>query len=63
LSQRLIYRLACLGFGDTVKAFGSEPELAKACETTQIRLLLSPCLRVPHAGPAAALLRQASAPE
>jgi len=63
LSQRLIYRLACLGFGDTVKAFGSEPELGKACETTQIRLLLSPCLRVPHAGPAAALLRQASAPE
>jgi hypothetical protein len=57
LSQQLIYRLACLGFAETVRAFGSEPILGKACEATQIRVLLSPCLRVPHAGPAAALLR------
>jgi pimeloyl-ACP methyl ester carboxylesterase len=59
LSQRLIYRLACLGFDETVAAFGSEAALGVQCSTRQIRVLLSPCLRTRRAGPAAALTRAA----
>jgi hypothetical protein len=44
LSQRLIYRLACLGYEDTVRAFGDEEILSQACEDRQIRALLSPQL-------------------
>jgi hypothetical protein len=44
LSQQLIYRLACLGYGGTVAAYGSEVALGKACEQKQIRMLPSPML-------------------
>jgi pimeloyl-ACP methyl ester carboxylesterase len=57
LSQQLIYRLACLGFEETVAAFGSQAALAAACGSKQIRVLLSPCLRKAGTGPAAALVR------
>jgi pimeloyl-ACP methyl ester carboxylesterase len=55
LSQRLIYRLACLGFDETIRAFDSEAALGKKCEEKQIRMLVSPCLRGSRSGPAAAL--------
>lgn len=58
LSQQLIYRLACLGYDDTIKAYGSEPDLGKKCEEKQIRVLVSPCLKTPRSGPAAALIRK-----
>jgi len=57
LSQQLIYRLGCLGFEETVAAYGSEPVLGKECESKQIRVLLSPCLHKVRTGPAAALTR------
>jgi hypothetical protein len=44
LSQQLIYRLACLGYEDTVAAYGGEGPLSQACEDKQIRGLLSPKL-------------------
>jgi hypothetical protein len=44
LSQELIYRLACLGYDGTVKAYGSEALMGKACEQKQIRMLVSPML-------------------
>jgi len=59
LSQRLIFRLACLGFDATIAAFGSEAALGKECEEKQIRMLVSPCLRAAGSGPAAAQIRGA----
>jgi pimeloyl-ACP methyl ester carboxylesterase len=44
LSQQLIYRLACLGYEETVRAYGSDGALSQACEAKQIRGLLSPLL-------------------
>jgi esterase/lipase superfamily enzyme len=44
LSQRLIYRLACLGFDGTVAAFGGTDPMAAECIRTQIRVLISPDL-------------------
>ena len=44
LSQQLIYRLACLGYEDTVKAYGSDAAMWQACEAKQIRGLPSPLL-------------------
>ena len=44
LSQRLMYRLACLGFAGTVTAFGNEAEMSAVCAGQQIRVLVSPCL-------------------
>jgi len=44
LSQQLIYRLACLGYEDTLAAFGGEGPLSEACEKKRIRGLLSPKL-------------------
>jgi pimeloyl-ACP methyl ester carboxylesterase len=44
LSQELIYRLACLGYDETVRAYGSEAALGAACEQKQIRMLVSPML-------------------
>lgn len=44
LSQELIYRLACLGYDGTVRAYGSEALMGKACEDKQIRMLVSPML-------------------
>jgi hypothetical protein len=57
LSQRLIYRLACLGYDETLAAFGGEAVFAKECANKQIRVLLSPCLHRLRLGPAAALIR------
>jgi pimeloyl-ACP methyl ester carboxylesterase len=62
LSQRLIYRLACLGYDETLAAFGSEAVFAKECVNRQIRVLLSPCLHRVRSGPAAALTRSDAAP-
>jgi esterase/lipase superfamily enzyme len=50
LSQQLIYRLACLGYDATVKAYGGEAQLARACEEKQIRVLVSPALAAQQAG-------------
>jgi pimeloyl-ACP methyl ester carboxylesterase len=44
LSQQLIYRLACLGYQDTVAAYGDEGALSQICRDKQIRALLSPQL-------------------
>ena len=44
LSQELIYRLACLGYDQTVAAYGSEVDLSAKCEQKQIRMLVSPAL-------------------
>jgi hypothetical protein len=44
LSQQLIYRLACLGYDETVATYGSEVDLSIACEERQIRMLVSPML-------------------
>jgi hypothetical protein len=59
LSQRLIYRLACLGFDGTVAAFGSADQLATACRDKRIRVLISPTLGKSPQGPAAAAIRSA----
>ena len=53
LSQTLIYRLACLGFEDTKKAFGDLPTLGSECASKQIRVLLSPDLEKAGHGAAA----------
>ena len=47
LSQRLIYRLAYLGYLDTVTAFGGLSSLSAACNERQIRVLFSPRLPTP----------------
>jgi len=57
LSQRLIYRLACLGFRGTMAAFESEAKFADACKEKQIRVMISPSLRDPSPRPAAAKIR------
>jgi pimeloyl-ACP methyl ester carboxylesterase len=57
LSQRLIYRLACLGYDETLAAFGDEAAFGRECANKQIRVLLSPCLHRLGSGPAAALTR------
>ncbi|HEV2157924.1 hypothetical protein [Bradyrhizobium sp.] len=57
LSQRLIYRLACLGFHGTMAAFGSEARFGEDCKDRQIRVMISPSLRDQRPGPAAAKIR------
>lgn len=63
LSQELIYRLACLGFEETVKTYSKRHDahdrdaLGSACGSKQIRVLLSPALDGPKVGPAAARIR------
>jgi hypothetical protein len=47
LSQQLIYRLACLGYDDTVAAYGGLATMGTNCERQQIRVLLSPGLQRP----------------
>jgi hypothetical protein len=44
LSRQLIYRLACLGYEDTLTAYGGEGPLSLTCKDKQIRVLLSPQL-------------------
>lgn len=41
VAQRLIYRLACLGFDEAVKAYGDEPALYKELADHQIRMVKS----------------------
>jgi hypothetical protein len=60
LSQQLIYRLACLGYSETIVSYGGEATLGTQCSDRQIRVLVSPLLQpmragpfVPPAGPAA----------
>jgi hypothetical protein len=50
-SQQLIYRLACLGYEGTVRAYGSKQLLSQACKDRQIRGLLSPNLAARERGP------------
>jgi hypothetical protein len=45
LSQQLIYRLACLGYSETINAYKGEAALADLCRQKQIRVLISPELR------------------
>jgi len=41
-----MYRLACLGYRATVRAYGNDiGKLSAACEAKQIRVLISPELR------------------
>jgi hypothetical protein len=42
--EQLIYRLACLGYGGTIAAFGDRDQLSAQCQQKQIRVLLSPVL-------------------
>lgn len=44
LSQSMIYRLACLGFDETMQAFGGARALSRLCAEKQIRVLISPRL-------------------
>jgi hypothetical protein len=41
VTQKLIYRLACLGFTGTAAAYGSEESLLNECAQHQIRVLRS----------------------
>jgi hypothetical protein len=54
VSQKLIYRLACLGYEATRNSLLSEGGLGKICADKQIRVLLSPSLHKAGEGPAAA---------
>jgi hypothetical protein len=51
LSQQLIYRLACLGYEETVRGYGGEPAMGAACERKRIRVLVSPKLHAVRTGP------------
>ena len=46
LSQELMYRLACLGYGGTVKAYQGLDKLSARCDRQQIRVVVSP--ELPH---------------
>jgi hypothetical protein len=50
LSQQLIYRLACLGYDDTIKIYGTEQKLGEICKGKKIRMLVSPALSGSAAG-------------
>ena len=41
VTQRLIYRLACLGFAGTAAAYGSQESLLDECAGHQIRVMPS----------------------
>jgi hypothetical protein len=41
VTQRLIYRLACLGFAGTAAAYGNEESLLNECAQHQIRIMPS----------------------
>ena len=45
LSQQLIYRLACLGYHETIAAYRGEAALSELCKKKQIRVLVSPRLQ------------------
>ena len=44
LSTQLIYRLACLGYQETMQAFGGEKAVSNMCAEKSIRVLVSPQL-------------------
>ncbi|WGJ13336.1 alpha/beta hydrolase [Methylocapsa sp. D3K7] len=39
--SELIFRLACIGRNDTIKAYGGEAELDKECKTRQVKVLFN----------------------
>lgn len=41
VTQRVIYRLACLGYDDTVEAYKGEAQMLTECSAHQIRVMLS----------------------
>jgi hypothetical protein len=45
VTQRLIYRLACLGFNNSLKAYGDEDAMLAECANHQIRVMPSNRLR------------------
>lgn len=45
LGRRLIFRLACLGYEETMDAFEKEGGLSAVCEAKQIRVMFSPKLK------------------
>jgi Putative serine esterase (DUF676) len=51
VAQQLIYRLACLGFEDTAKAFGGEAQMMNTCAARQIRVMPSARLKSRHRRP------------
>jgi hypothetical protein len=57
LSQQLIYRLACIGYDDTIASYGGQPEFGAQCAQKQIRVLISPSLKMRRDAPAAAAVR------
>ena len=57
LSQQLIYRLACLGFDETLRAYGGPDKLWKACTEKQIRVLVSPQLHSQEMPPAGEIVQ------
>jgi hypothetical protein len=44
LCRQIIYRLACLGFDDTVTAYDGLVAFSNECKKKQIKVLLSPIL-------------------
>jgi hypothetical protein len=44
LCRQIIYRLACLGFKDTVDTYRGLDYFSEACKSKQIEVLLSPRL-------------------
>jgi hypothetical protein len=56
-SQQLIYRLACLGFDETLRAYGGPEKLWKACAEKQIRALVSPQLHSQEMPPAGEIVQ------
>jgi hypothetical protein len=51
VAQRLIYRLGCLGFDNSVSAYGTEDAMLGECDGHQIRVMLSGRLRPGTRGP------------
>jgi pimeloyl-ACP methyl ester carboxylesterase len=51
LSQQLMYRLGCLGYDETIRAYGGEPAMGTVCERKRIRVLVSPNLHTVRTGP------------
>jgi Putative serine esterase (DUF676) len=52
VAQRLIYRLACLGFDNSLDAYGDEDAMLSECADHQIRVMLSNRLRAGTPRPA-----------
>ena len=61
-SQELLYRLACLGYEQTIAAYGDEAALGKACAEKRIRALISPLLETRLAAKASVASRPMTEP-